>query len=116
MGKSESKWEAGVRVVILNLKENTEVKYVWGLGITTNNQAETFSLRKGLKISLDIGIKTLYIVDDSLIIIQKCIKLLENIILLEEETSSIIVRITYLLIFFEKVHLFHTLHVNYHLA
>lgn len=77
---------------------------------------ESLSLWQGLKISLDIGIKTLYIVGNSMMIIQKCIKLLENITFLEDETSLIMVRITYFLNKIEKVHMFHMLPANNHLV
>lgn len=74
--------KAGAGGATVNLEEKTEIKYAWGLGIVTNNQAEALSLWRGLDISLANGIKILSIVDDCMMIIKKIMKLPENVNLL----------------------------------
>lgn len=89
--------EVGVGGVIVNLEEKKEIKFAWGLGITMNNQAKALSLWHGLNISMANGIKILTIVGDSMMIIQKCVNLSENENILEDESSSIMIKIIYLL-------------------
>jgi len=55
------------------------------------------------------------IVGDSIMIIQKCVKLSENEHLLEDE-SSIMIKIIYLFKRIEKVDLYHVLWANNHLV
>lgn len=49
-----------------------------------------------------------------MMIIQKCVKISENENLLEDESSSIMIMIIYLLIKIEKLDLYHALQANNH--
>jgi len=51
-----------------------------------------------------------------MMIIQKCVKLLKNANLLDDETSSIMARIIYLLKEIDKFYFFHMLRANNHMA
>lgn len=88
--------EAGVGEVIVNLEEEIEIKFSWGLRIMMNNQVEAPFLWQGLNINVANGIKMLTIVGDSMMIIQKCVKLFKNENLLEHEMSKIMIGIIYL--------------------
>ena len=108
--------EVGEGEVIINLEEKTKVKYAWGLGVTSNNQAKALALWQGLKICLDNGVNSLNIVGDSKLIIQKRIRLVGNGSHIVDETSSIMVRIIYMLKRFDKVNIFHVLRANNQMA
>ena len=58
------------------------------------------------------GIKNLIIIGDSMMVIQKCLKLSENERHLDVEASSIISKINYLLKKFGNVKMFHVLWAN----
>jgi ribonuclease HI len=51
--------------VIFSLRGNEEIKYAWGLGTPTNNQAKAYTLLQGLNIDSSIGIQSLSAIGDS---------------------------------------------------
>ena len=57
--------------VILCLNEQVRISYAWGLGRTTNNQAEFWDLWQGLRLSLLQGIRNVTIIEYFLLVIKK---------------------------------------------
>jgi hypothetical protein len=62
-------WE--VWVVFLNPEGKCELTYAWGLGESTNNQAEALALYQGLNILTSKEIRSLIVISDSLVIIRQ---------------------------------------------
>jgi ribonuclease HI len=58
-------------VVFFNPEGKCELTYAWGLGESTNNQEEALSLYQGLNILSSKEIRSLIVISDSLVIIQK---------------------------------------------
>lgn len=67
--------EAGKGGLLYNPDEEIETKYAWGLGNTFNNQAGALDLWQGLKIASSKGLPQISIIGYSMIIIQRCIKI-----------------------------------------
>ena len=61
-----NQWDAREGGVIYSIEEHLETKYVWGLGVTTNNKAELFTLWKGLNLAIALGIMRINIVGESM--------------------------------------------------
>jgi ribonuclease HI len=58
--------EAGVGGVILDPRGNIEMSFAWSLGCTTNNQAEEYTLLKGVQLVRENQIQRIIIIGDSL--------------------------------------------------
>jgi len=60
--------------VLIDPDENKEIKYAWGLEVSTSNEAEFLALFQGLRLTREREIKKLVIIGDSLLVIQQFYK------------------------------------------
>ena len=61
---------AGVGGVLISPGGNIEIKYSWGLGTKTNNEAEALALLKGCQLLIEKGFQSVNIFGDSTTIIK----------------------------------------------
>lgn len=61
--------------MLYNPDGERETKITSGVGITSNNQTEALALSQGLKVASVKGLCQISLIRDSMIIIQRCIKL-----------------------------------------
>ena len=76
-----SKWKPGLSGVggVIFYPGGTNKRYfAWGLGRSTNNQAEWPALLKGLEIAITLEIQDLVVFDDLLLVIREARKLAKN--------------------------------------
>ena len=64
--------------VIFDPGGNKQNEFAWGIGRNTNNYVEWLALLKGLEIAIDLGIKELAVLGNSLLVIIKVRKLVKN--------------------------------------
>lgn len=69
---------ASARGVICDSKGNKQREFAWGIGRKTNNKAEWLGLIKGLETAINLGIKNLMVVGDSLIVIREARNIITN--------------------------------------
>ena len=86
-----------------------DFKFAWGLGIDTNNMAETLALWQGLRIDKALGISKLTIIGDSRIVI--C-ALVENLMPNHMALRHLIHKIVAQASSFKKIDFFHMLREN----
>jgi ribonuclease HI len=63
----------GVGGAIMNPRETIETFFAWGLGISSNNQAEACALLQGMGIAINSCIQSLILVGDSKAIISQMV-------------------------------------------
>ena len=68
----------GAGRVIFDPRGDKQKDFAWGLGRSTNNNAEWLALLKGLEIALTLGIRDLVVFGDSLLVIKEVRKLARN--------------------------------------
>lgn len=100
---------AGAGGVIRNTDGNIENKYVWGLGHSTNMQAEAMALLQGLKHLQDLGIEKAISLGDSQSLIQI---LVDNTSPRDFQLARVVARIRKLVGSFLQVNFFHILRHN----
>ena len=67
-------WVAGGGVIIINPEGKIEIRYVWGLGKKTNNQAKALSLLLGLYLVKEKTINVVIILGDSMLVTKHMVK------------------------------------------
>ena len=97
---------AGAGGLIFSLDDEKISSFYWGLGICSNNQAESYTLLMACQISKKIGIKEIQILGNS----QVLIKLLNSDLQFNKPSlDKILQRVRNFLKDFEKVSSFHIL-------
>lgn len=67
-------WQVRGQGVIIDPGGTTEAWFAWGLGIASNNKAETYALWQGLNIANSIGMHSIKVIRDSRMIINHMVK------------------------------------------
>ena len=94
------------RGLLISPERTTETFFSWGLGIMSNNQAESYSLLKACQLEKEVGFKSIQVVGDLELLIKRLNsdRLFNNLGL-----NLILQRTRNIMKEFEKVEFFHIL-------